>query len=74
MKGLLKRDYTQNIDTLEHIAKIDPERPELIVEAHGPFYTNHCLTCRQAYSKESVLLSSVVIMLSISFIITSWKN
>lgn len=71
MKGLLKRDYTQNIDTLEHIAKIDPE---LIVEAHGPFYTNHCLTCRQAYSKESVLLSSVVIMPSISFIITSWKN
>lgn len=48
-KGLLKRHYTQNIDTLEHIAKINPD---LIVEAHGSFYTNHCLDCRQPHSKE----------------------
>lgn len=49
LKGMLHRHYTQNIDTLEHIAKISPE---LIVEAHGSFYTNHCLTCRQQYTKE----------------------
>lgn len=48
-KGLLVRHYTQNIDTLEHIAGISAEK---IVEAHGSFYTNHCLTCRQDYTKE----------------------
>lgn len=46
---MLHRHYTQNIDTLEHIARISPEK---IVEAHGSFYTNHCLTCRQSYTKE----------------------
>lgn len=49
LKGMLQRHYTQNIDTLEHIAQITPER---IVEAHGSFYTNHCLVCRQQYSKD----------------------
>lgn len=48
-KGWLKRHYTQNIDTLEHIAKIDADK---IVEAHGTFYTNHCLKCRKEYSME----------------------
>ncbi|NWW73995.1 SIR2 deacetylase, partial [Climacteris rufus] len=47
-KGLLLRCYTQNIDTLERVAGLDPE---LLVEAHGTFYTSHCLrpSCRQRY-------------------------
>lgn len=40
--GLIKRVYTQNIDTLERIVGIDSE---LIVEAHGSFATNHCIKC-----------------------------
>lgn len=50
-KGLLLRHYTQNIDTLEHIAGIPGEK---MVEAHGTFATNHCLRCRTAYSMEWV--------------------
>ncbi|KAM6032702.1 NAD-dependent protein deacetylase sirtuin-2 [Theristicus caerulescens] len=48
-KGLLLRCYTQNIDTLERVAGLEPE---LLVEAHGTFFTSHCLrpSCRQPYS------------------------
>ncbi|GAB0087531.1 NAD-dependent protein deacetylase [Sergentomyia squamirostris] len=46
-KGLLKRHYTQNIDTLERIAGLPSEK---IVEAHGTFFTNHCLLCRKDYT------------------------
>ncbi|XP_023803167.1 NAD-dependent protein deacetylase sirtuin-2-like, partial [Cyanistes caeruleus] len=47
-KGLLLRCYTQNIDTLERVAGLEPE---LLVEAHGTFFTSHCLrsSCRQRY-------------------------
>ncbi|XP_057243315.1 NAD-dependent protein deacetylase sirtuin-2 isoform X2 [Malurus melanocephalus] len=47
-KGLLLRCYTQNIDTLERVAGLDPE---LLVEAHGTFFTSHCLrpSCHQCY-------------------------
>lgn len=48
-KGLLLRHYTQNIDTLERIAGIPEEK---LVEAHGTFYTNHCVDCRKEYSME----------------------
>lgn len=48
-KGLLKRHYTQNIDTLERIAGIPGEK---MVEAHGTFYTNHCLGCRKSFTME----------------------
>lgn len=48
-KGLLLRHYTQNIDTLERIAGIPDNK---LVEAHGTFYTNHCMGCRQEYSME----------------------
>lgn len=48
-KGLLLRHYTQNIDTLERIAGI-PEHK--LVEAHGTFYTNHCLKCNREYSMQ----------------------
>ncbi|KAJ0173772.1 hypothetical protein K1T71_010921 [Dendrolimus kikuchii] len=50
-KGLLLRHYTQNIDTLERGAGIPEDK---IVEAHGTFYTSHCLECRKQYSLEFV--------------------
>lgn len=50
-KGWLLRHYTQNIDTLEHIAGIPSEK---LVEAHGTFHTNHCMDCRCEYSMEWV--------------------
>ncbi|XP_045452906.1 NAD-dependent protein deacetylase sirtuin-2-like [Melitaea cinxia] len=45
-KGLLLRHYTQNIDTLERGAGIPEDK---LVEAHGTFYTSHCLECRKEY-------------------------
>lgn len=45
-KGLLLRHYTQNIDTLERIAGLPPEK---LVEAHGTFHTGRCLKCRAPY-------------------------
>lgn len=48
-KGLLVRHYTQNIDTLDRLVGLPDEK---IVEAHGTFYTNHCLKCRKGYSME----------------------
>jgi NAD-dependent histone deacetylase SIR2/NAD-dependent deacetylase sirtuin 2 len=54
--GILRRVFSQNIDTLETIAGLPPSR---IVEAHGSFATAHCLTCRKPASKEYVLKSGV---------------
>lgn len=48
-KGLLLRHYTQNIDTLERIAGVDHEK---LVEAHGTFYSNHCVDCSKEFSME----------------------
>ncbi|KAJ3015846.1 NAD-dependent protein deacetylase sirtuin-2 [Thoreauomyces humboldtii] len=39
-KKVLLRNYTQNIDTLERVAGVDPD---LIVEAHGSFAAAHCV-------------------------------
>ncbi|XP_059058310.1 NAD-dependent protein deacetylase sirtuin-2-like [Achroia grisella] len=50
-KGLLLRHYTQNIDTLERGAGIPEDK---IVEAHGTFYTSHCLDCRKQYGLDFV--------------------
>ncbi|XP_069809194.1 NAD-dependent protein deacetylase sirtuin-3-like isoform X2 [Dendropsophus ebraccatus] len=41
-KGLLLRCYTQNIDGLERLAGIPPEK---LVEAHGTFSTASCHLC-----------------------------
>ncbi|CAD6887857.1 unnamed protein product [Tilletia controversa] len=41
-KGLLKRVFTQNIDTLERLAGLPPTQ---IVEAHGSFASTHCTRC-----------------------------
>uniref|UniRef100_A0A8C8VIC9 NAD-dependent protein deacetylase sirtuin-2 n=1 Tax=Pelusios castaneus TaxID=367368 RepID=A0A8C8VIC9_9SAUR len=48
-KGLLLRCYTQNIDTLERVAGLEQED---LVEAHGTFFTSHCLSssCRKQYT------------------------
>ncbi|XP_055003981.1 NAD-dependent protein deacetylase sirtuin-2 isoform X1 [Boleophthalmus pectinirostris] len=48
-KGLLKRCYTQNIDTLERVAGLEGDD---LIEAHGTFYTSHCVSfcCRKEYN------------------------
>ena len=45
-KGILRRVFTQNIDTLERAAGIPPEK---IMESHGSFGTASCVDCRSAY-------------------------
>uniref|UniRef100_H2SKP7 NAD-dependent protein deacetylase n=1 Tax=Takifugu rubripes TaxID=31033 RepID=H2SKP7_TAKRU len=48
-KGLLRRCYSQNIDTLERVAGLEGDD---LIEAHGTFYTSHCVSfcCRKEYS------------------------
>ncbi len=46
-KGHLLRIYSQNIDMLEHLARIPQE---IIVNAHGSFKSGHCIKCYQKYS------------------------
>lgn len=48
-KGLLKRCYSQNIDTLERVAGLEGDD---LIEAHGTFYTSHCVSfcCRKEYN------------------------
>ncbi|WWC91962.1 uncharacterized protein L201_006915 [Kwoniella dendrophila CBS 6074] len=53
---VLKRVFTQNIDTLESLAGL-PE--DLIVEAHGSFSTAHCLSCKTSVDKEKILKGGV---------------
>ncbi|PRP87681.1 hypothetical protein PROFUN_02381 [Planoprotostelium fungivorum] len=48
-KGVLLRNYTQNIDTLERQAGISPE---LLVEAHGSFGTTRCIKCKREVDQE----------------------
>lgn len=50
-KGLLLRNYTQNIDTLERMAGVPPEA---LVEAHGTYATAHCMDCKKEYTREFV--------------------
>ena len=48
-KGKLRRNYTQNIDTLEQLAGI-----ENVVECHGSFRTASCIRCKQQVDCEAV--------------------
>lgn len=48
-KGLLKRCFTQNIDTLERAAGVSPER---LVEAHGSFGSCRCIVCGRAHEQD----------------------
>jgi NAD-dependent deacetylase sirtuin 2 len=51
-KGLLLRNFTQNIDGLERVASVDAD---LLVEAHGTFATATCLDCgSNKYDQEFV--------------------
>jgi len=50
-KGILLRNFTQNIDTLEREAKVPPE---MLVEAHGSFGSASCITCKEKESVEVV--------------------
>eukprot|EP01105_Mastigella_eilhardi_P002660 TRINITY_DN1338_c0_g1_i2.p1 TRINITY_DN1338_c0_g1~~TRINITY_DN1338_c0_g1_i2.p1 ORF type:complete len:330 (+),score=56.52 TRINITY_DN1338_c0_g1_i2:736-1725(+) len=50
-KGVLLRDFTQNIDTLELVAEIPEEK---CVFAHGSFASAHCVACKAAYTAEFV--------------------
>ncbi|KAJ9084577.1 NAD-dependent protein deacetylase sirtuin-2 [Entomophthora muscae] len=50
-KGLLLRNFSQNIDGLEHEAGIPSE---LLVEAHGHFRTSTCLSCRASIDTNQV--------------------
>jgi len=48
-KGMLLRTYTQNIDTLEHLAGVPADK---IIEAHGTFQRAHCTVCNEEYGLE----------------------
>ena len=50
-KGLLKRVFTQNVDTLERLAGLPGD---MLVEAHGSFATAHCLSCREKFEAETL--------------------
>ncbi|XP_010864581.2 NAD-dependent protein deacetylase sirtuin-3, mitochondrial isoform X2 [Esox lucius] len=50
-KGQLLRMYTQNIDGLERLAGIPPEK---LVEAHGTFATATCTVCRRDFKGEEL--------------------
>jgi NAD-dependent SIR2 family protein deacetylase len=45
-KGLLVRNYTQNIDGLEVLAGVSEDK---IVECHGHFRTASCVACKQPH-------------------------
>ena len=48
-KGLLLRNYTQNIDTLEKITGLNETK---VVEAHGCFANGHCISCQKPHSHD----------------------
>ena len=48
-KGLLLRNYSQNIDGLEFLAKIPPPQ---IMECHGSFRTASCIDCSKPFDDD----------------------
>lgn len=48
-KGCLQRVYTQNIDGLEAVAGVNPDK---LVECHGHFRSASCISCRSKYDAE----------------------
>lgn len=52
-KGLLLRDYTQNIDSLERVVGI---RDDLLVQTHGSIDSCCCVACNEKYSMKYVEL------------------
>eukprot|EP01026_Neomeris_dumetosa_P081038 TRINITY_DN9049_c0_g4_i1.p1 TRINITY_DN9049_c0_g4~~TRINITY_DN9049_c0_g4_i1.p1 ORF type:complete len:382 (-),score=43.39 TRINITY_DN9049_c0_g4_i1:277-1296(-) len=51
-KGVLRRVWSQNIDSLEVRAGLPKD---LLVAAHGNFDSAHCFRCKQEYSIEELL-------------------
>jgi len=49
-KGLLLRNYTQNIDGLEVLAGVHPSK---VLECHGHFRNAHCIDCRIPFDGEA---------------------
>ncbi|XP_023339957.1 NAD-dependent protein deacetylase sirtuin-3, mitochondrial isoform X2 [Eurytemora carolleeae] len=50
-KGKLSKLFTQNIDGLERIAGIKEDK---LVEAHGTFNSASCISCKEAYSIQTL--------------------
>ena len=48
-RDVLRRVYTQNIDTLERQAGV---KDDLIIEAHGSFAHCHCIGCGKVYPQQ----------------------
>jgi len=48
-KGILTRVFTQNIDALEFLPHLDPEK---VVEAHGTFHRSYCTKCNKRFTLE----------------------
>lgn len=59
-KGLLLRNYTQNIDGLEVLAGVPPEK---MVECHGHFREAACIECKRSHDgdlcKKKILLEGI---------------
>jgi len=50
-KDLLHTCFTQNIDTLERVAGVPPEK---IIEAHGSFATQRCTRCKTRFPDDEM--------------------
>ena len=50
-KGILLKQYTQNIDGLERIAGVPTEK---LVESHGTFYSAHCTACKKEWKLDEI--------------------
>jgi len=61
-KNLLLRSYTQNIDSLEHIAGLGED---LLVEAHGSFALSKCVQCEMTSDPEWVKSKSLMLNMPI---------
>ena len=48
-RGKLLTNYTQNIDGLEIVAGL---RPEKLIQAHGSLWTGSCLRCEESFGEE----------------------
>jgi len=48
-KGKLSRYYTQNVDGLDNLVQITPEK---MIEAHGTFSSASCVNCKKSYPVE----------------------
>eukprot|EP01025_Chloroclados_australasicus_P005174 TRINITY_DN1148_c0_g1_i1.p1 TRINITY_DN1148_c0_g1~~TRINITY_DN1148_c0_g1_i1.p1 ORF type:complete len:365 (-),score=46.91 TRINITY_DN1148_c0_g1_i1:2229-3323(-) len=51
-KGILKRVFSQNIDSLEVRARLPQEK---LIAAHGNFDTAHCTKCKSSYDIQQLI-------------------